>query len=80
VNLSHLADNVVTFMVAPALAQPPQRALQRQLQAIAVNLACTTAGGSYSATPECNTVGPEGGQLLVEKAVEAINGLWKTEQ
>lgn len=35
------------------------------------------AGGSYSATPQSNTVGPEGGQVLVEKTVEAINTLWK---
>jgi hypothetical protein len=35
------------------------------------------AGGSYSTTPHSNTVGPEGGQLLVEKTLEAINALWK---
>jgi hypothetical protein len=50
---------------------------QRQLQAIAINFAYTAAGGSYSATTECNTVGPEGGQLVVGRAVEAINGLWR---
>ncbi len=33
-------------------------------------------GGSYSAIVESNLVGPEGGQILVDKTVELINGLW----
>lgn len=33
-------------------------------------------GGGYSAIIESNVVGPEGGQMLVEKTVETINGLW----
>ncbi|NUM55160.1 MAG: hypothetical protein HUU46_16065 [Candidatus Hydrogenedentes bacterium] len=33
-------------------------------------------GGGYSAIVESNVVGAEGGQVLVEKTVEAINGLW----
>lgn len=39
--------------------------------AVAVN------GGGYSAVPQSNRVGPEGGQELVEKTVELINSLWK---
>ncbi|MBM3288678.1 MAG: hypothetical protein FJY92_00865 [Candidatus Hydrogenedentes bacterium] len=33
-------------------------------------------GGGYSAIVESNVVGPEGGQVLVEKTVETINALW----
>jgi len=33
-------------------------------------------GGGYSAIIESNIVGPEGGQMLVERTVEQINALW----
>lgn len=33
-------------------------------------------GGGYSAIVESSVVGPEGGQVLVERTVEAINALW----
>lgn len=33
-------------------------------------------GGGYSGLPHTNLVGPEGGQVLVERSLEAINGLW----
>ncbi len=33
-------------------------------------------GGGYSAIVESNLVGPEGGQILVERTVEFINSLW----
>jgi hypothetical protein len=33
-------------------------------------------GGGYSAIPESNLVGPPGGQVLVEKTLEAIEALW----
>lgn len=33
-------------------------------------------GGGYSAIVQSNTVGPEGGQELVERTVGVINGLW----
>lgn len=33
-------------------------------------------GGGYSAVVESDQVGPEGGQALVDRTVEAINGLW----
>lgn len=33
-------------------------------------------GGHYSATPQSNMVGPEGGQMLVERTVQLINELW----
>jgi hypothetical protein len=35
------------------------------------------AAGHYSAVPESNIIGPEGGQMLVDKTVEIINGLWR---
>jgi hypothetical protein len=31
---------------------------------------------NYSATVLTNLVGPEGAQVLVERTIEAINGLW----
>jgi hypothetical protein len=33
-------------------------------------------GGGYSAIVQSNRVGPEGGQVLVERTLEAINALW----
>ena len=35
------------------------------------------AGGGYSAVVQSNMVGPEGGQVLVNRTVEMINELWK---
>jgi len=35
------------------------------------------AAGSYSAIPQSNIIGPEGGQMLVDRTVEIIDGLWK---
>lgn len=34
------------------------------------------SGGGYSAVVESNRVGPEGGQVLVDRTVEWISGLW----
>ena len=34
------------------------------------------AGGHYSAIVHSNLVGPEGGQMLVDETVKAIDGLW----
>jgi hypothetical protein len=33
-------------------------------------------GGGYSAIAESNVVGPEGGQMLTDATVDAINALW----
>ena len=33
-------------------------------------------GGGYSAVIQSNEVGPEGGQMLTDRTVELINGLW----
>jgi hypothetical protein len=35
------------------------------------------AGGHYSAIPQSNVIGPEGGQMLVDKTVDIIKELWK---
>lgn len=35
------------------------------------------AAGHYSAVPQSNVIGPEGGQMLVDKTVEIIDELWK---
>ena len=35
------------------------------------------AGGHYSAVVHSNLVGPEGGQILVDRTVELINTVWK---
>jgi len=34
-------------------------------------------GGGYGAIPQSNRVGPEGGQVLVDRTVEVIQSLWK---
>jgi hypothetical protein len=34
------------------------------------------AAGHYSAVPQSNVIGPEGGQMLVDKTVEIIKDLW----
>ena len=34
------------------------------------------SGGGYSAIVQSSLVGPEGGQVLVERTVNAINALW----
>jgi hypothetical protein len=34
------------------------------------------SGGGYSAIVQSNEVGPEGGQVLVDETVAAVNGLW----
>ena len=34
------------------------------------------AGGGYSGLPHTNLVGPEGGQILVDRTVQAIQALW----
>lgn len=34
------------------------------------------AAGGYSAVPESNPIGPEGGQMLVDRTVEAINAMF----
>ena len=36
----------------------------------------SVAGGAYGAVPASNTVGPEGGQELVESTLDLINSLW----
>ena len=33
-------------------------------------------GGAYSAVIHSTLIGPEGGQVLVDRTVEVINGLW----
>jgi hypothetical protein len=35
------------------------------------------AAGSYSAIPQSNVIGPEGGQMLVDRTVEVISDMWK---
>lgn len=37
------------------------------------------AAGGYSAIAQSNEVGPEGGQVLVDRTVDAINQLWKAQ-
>jgi hypothetical protein len=55
-------------------------------QTFLIQLACDSArylptekamrGGSYSTWPYSNLVGPEGGQMLVDRTVQAIHALW----
>ena len=35
-------------------------------------------GGGYSAVVQSNLIGPEGGQVLVDRTVQLINGLWES--
>ena len=37
----------------------------------------STQGGGYGSMPASNPIGPEGGQVLAEKAVELIRSLWE---
>jgi lysozyme family protein len=58
----------------------------KALQTFVIQLTCGSSGylpteravkgGSYSAIVASNLVGPEGGQVLVERSVELINSLW----
>lgn len=41
-----------------------------------VPTARATAGGGYSAIPESNKIGPEGGQALTEQTVKVLESLW----
>ena len=62
------------------------KARSRAVQTLVVQLACGSGGylptpravrgGSYSAEVVSNRVGPEGGQVLVERTLAAINALW----
>ena len=58
----------------------------KALQTFVLQLTCGSSGylpteravkgGSYSAVVASNLVGPEGGQVLVDRSVELINSLW----
>jgi hypothetical protein len=39
-----------------------------------------TAGGAYGAVIQSNTVGPEGGRVLVERTLDVMNELWPKKQ
>jgi hypothetical protein len=62
------------------------KARSKALQTFVVQLACSSGGylpttkavkgGGYGAEVVSNRVGPEGGQALVERTVELINGMW----
>ncbi len=61
------------------------KARSRALQTFVIQLAgpgtylptaAAVRGGGYSAIVESSAVGPEGGQVLVDRTVEAINALW----
>ncbi len=62
------------------------KARSKALQTFVVQLACSTggylpttkavAGGGYGAEVASNRVGPEGGQVLVDRIVELIGAMW----
>lgn len=62
------------------------RARSRSLQTFLIQLSAgvggylpterAVAGGGYSAIPESGYVGPDGGRILVDRTVDAINGFW----
>ena len=61
------------------------KARSKALQTFVVQLACSSGGylpttkavkgGGYGAEAPSNRVGPEGGQVLVDRTVELINGM-----
>jgi len=63
------------------------KARSKALQTFVIQLACDSGGylptaravpgGGYSARVEDGNVGPEGGQVLVERTLELINGMWE---
>jgi len=65
------------------------KAQSKALQTFVIQLACSAggylptakavAGGGYSAEVADIRVGPEGGQVLVDRTVELINGMWDDE-
>ena len=59
---SPAGQTFVIQLAGPATYLPTERAVR---------------AGGYSAIVENNLVGPEGGQVLVDRTVEAINELWK---
>jgi hypothetical protein len=62
------------------------KARSKALQTFVVQLSCSSGGylpttkavkgGGYGAEVASNRVGPEGGQALVDRTVELINGMW----
>jgi hypothetical protein len=58
---SKAVETFVIQLVGPGSYLPTARAVR---------------GGHYSAIVESNLVGPEGGQMLVDRTVELINGMW----
>ncbi len=63
------------------------KARSKAVQTFLIQLACSSGiyvatekavqGGGYSAIIESNLVGPEGGQVLVDRTVEGINAMWE---
>ena len=63
------------------------KARSKAVQTFVVQLACASGaylptqkavrGGSYSTAVHSNQVGPEGGNILVDQTVEAINAMWE---
>ena len=59
---SKALQTFVVQLVGPGTYLPTERAVR---------------GGGYSAIVHSNLVGPEGGQVLVDRTVEAINAMWE---
>jgi hypothetical protein len=62
---SKAVQTFVIQLVGPGTYLPTERAVR---------------GGHYSAVVESNMVGPEGGQVLVDRTVEQIDSLWKPDK
>jgi hypothetical protein len=63
-----------TFLIQ--LAAGPWSGYLPTPRAMAGGELTASAMNNYSATVMTNIVGPEGGQMLVDRTLEAINGLW----
>lgn len=58
---SNALQTIIVQLAGPGTYLPVEKAVE---------------GGGYSAIPQSNLVGPEGGQILVDRTVELINGMW----
>lgn len=65
-----------TFLIQLASTREPYPGYLPTERAVAGGSLTTAAMNNYSATIMSNLVGPEGGQVLVDRTVEAINSLW----
>jgi len=65
-----------TFLIQLATSPPDYAGYLPTERAVAAGELTAAPMNNYSATVMSNTVGPEGGQVLVDRTVEMINAMW----